>query len=146
MRVMPVALSPLRRRILYALLFESSGIVLSTLLLMALSGADATASGTLSALAAVIALAWNLAFNAAFEAWERHQPRKGRPLALRIAHAALFEAGLTAILVPVVAWWLGVTLWQALVYDLAIVVFFGVYALVFTWGFDRVFGLPASAR
>jgi uncharacterized membrane protein len=143
---MPAPLPPLRRRILCAVLFEGLGIVLSTLLLMAISGADAAASGSLSALAAGIALAWNLAFNAAFEAWEHRQPRKGRPLALRIAHAALFEAGLTAILVPIVAWWLGVTLWQALVYDLAIVVFFGVYALVFTWAFDRVFGLPASAR
>ena len=139
-------LSPFRRRIVYAVLFETLGIVLSTLLLMAISGADANASGALSILAAGIALAWNMAFNAAFEAWEKRQPIRGRPLRLRITHALLFEAGLTAILVPIVAWWLGVTLWQALVYDLAIVAFFAAYALVFTWGFDRVFGLPASAR
>ena len=41
--------------------------------------------------------------------------------------------------------WLDVTLWQALVMDLALAAYFLVYTFVFNWGFDRVFGLPASA-
>jgi len=43
------------------------------------------------------------------------------------------------------AWWLDVSLWQALVMDLGLVVFFLVYTFVFNWAFDAVFGLPASA-
>ena len=50
------------------------------------------------------------------------------------------------MLVPLVAWWYSVSLWQALLMDLALLVFFLVYTFVFTWAFDRVFGLPASAR
>ncbi|MCB2034668.1 MAG: hypothetical protein KDF57_15680, partial [Ottowia sp.] len=39
----------------------------------------------------------------------------------------------------------GVSLWQALLMDLGLLVFFLVYTYVFTWVFDRLFGLPASA-
>ena len=68
-----------------------------------------------------------------------------RSLRRRIAHAIGFEGGLIAFLVPVFAWWLGVSLWDALVMDLGLVVFFLVYTFVFNWAFDAVFGLPASA-
>ena len=50
------------------------------------------------------------------------------------------------LLVPIMAWWLGVTLVQALVYEAGLILLFLVYTYLFTWGFDRVFGLPASAR
>ena len=46
---------------------------------------------------------------------------------------------------PLFAWWFDVSLWQALVMDLGLVVFFLCYTFAFNWGFDRVFGLPASA-
>lgn len=49
------------------------------------------------------------------------------------------------ILVPVMAIWLGLSLWAALVANLGLLLFFLVYTVVFTWLFDRVFGLPASA-
>ncbi|MDO8889949.1 MAG: PACE efflux transporter, partial [Hydrogenophaga sp.] len=71
---------------------------------------------------------------------------KGRSVKRRVAHAVIFEAGLVLMLVPLIAWWLGIGLWQALVMDLALVVFFLVYTFAFNWAFDAVFGLPASAR
>jgi len=52
----------------------------------------------------------------------------------------------SVFLVPMLAWRLGIPLWQAFLYDLGLLLFFLVYTYVFTWGFDRVFGLPASAR
>ena len=96
-------------------------------------------------MASAIAILWNLSFNALFERWESRQKVRGRSLRRRIAHAIGFEGGLVAFLVPVFAWWLDVSLWQALVMDLGLVVFFLVYTFVFNWVFDRVFGLPASA-
>ena len=36
-------------------------------------------------------------------------------------------------------------LWEALLFDAALLVFFLVYTFVFNWGFDRPFGLPAAA-
>ena len=44
------------------------------------------------------------------------------------------------------AWWLKVSLLEALVADLGLLLFFFAYTVAFTWAFDRVFGLPASAR
>jgi uncharacterized membrane protein len=84
-------------------------------------------------------------FNALFERWERRQAVRGRGLGRRIAHAIGFEGGLIAFLVPAIAWWLDISLWQALLMDLGLVVFFLVYTFVFNWAFDAVFGLPASA-
>ena len=101
--------------------------------------------GVVALVASVIAVLWNLAFNALFERWESRQAVRGRRMARRMAHAIGFEGGLALILIPIFAWWFGVTLWQALVMDIGLVVFFLCYTFAFNWGFDRVFGLPASA-
>ena len=50
------------------------------------------------------------------------------------------------VLVPLMAWWLGIGLLEALVLDIGLIVFFLCYTFAFNWGFDRVFGLPASAQ
>lgn len=41
--------------------------------------------------------------------------------------------------------WLDISALEAFLANLGLLVFFFVYAVVFTWGFDRVFGLPESA-
>jgi uncharacterized membrane protein len=41
--------------------------------------------------------------------------------------------------------WLDISWQAAFVANLALLAFFFVYAIGFTWAFDRVFGLPASA-
>jgi len=64
----------------------------------------------------------------------------------RTTHALGFEGGLVVLMLPLMAWWLDVTLWQALIYEAGLIVIFIIYTYVFTWAFDRIFGLPASAR
>lgn len=135
----------LQRRIVYITLYEGIAIVAASLGLAAMTGQGVGHSGVVAVLASVIAIAWNLVFNALFERWEARQAVRGRSLRRRVAHAIGFEGGLVAFLVPVFAWWLDVSLWEALVMDLGLVVFFLVYTFVFNWGFDRLFGLPASA-
>ena len=136
----------IRRRVVYVALYEGIAIVVASFGFAALSGADIGRSSALSVLASAVAISWNLVFNWLFEQWEMRQAKRGRSVLRRIAHAIGFEGGLVAILVPLVAWWLHVTLWQALLLDLALVVFFLIYTFVFAWLFDRVFGLPDSAR
>ena len=41
--------------------------------------------------------------------------------------------------------WLDITPLNAFLANLGLLAFFFVYAIVFTWAFDRVFGLPQSA-
>ena len=134
-----------KRKVVYVSLYEGIAIVVATLGLSAMSGHGAQDAGAVAVAASAIAIVWNLVFNTLFEAWEARQSVKGRGLGRRIAHAIGFEGGLILFLVPLIAWWFDTTLWHALVMDLGLVVFFLVYTFVFSWAFDRVFGLPASA-
>ena len=135
----------IKRRVVYITLYEGIAIVAASVGLAWMSGQGIGHSGALAVTASVIAVLWNLVFNALFERWESRQAVRGRSIKRRIAHAIGFEGGLVAFLVPVFAWSLGVSLLEALVMDLGLVVFFLVYTFVFNWGFDTVFGLPASA-
>lgn len=135
----------IKRRVVYIALYEAIAIVAASVGLALMSGEGIGHSGALAVAASVIAVLWNLAFNAIFERWESRQTVRGRSVKRRIAHAIGFEGGLLAFLVPMFAWSLGVSLLQALVMDLGLVAFFLVYTFVFNWGFDAVFGLPASA-
>lgn len=135
----------LKRRVVYISLYEGIAIVAASAGLSLMSGQGLDHSGPLAVIASVIAVLWNLSFNALFERWESRQAVRGRSLGRRIAHAIGFEGGLVAFLVPVFAWWLGVSLWEALLMDLGLVVFFLIYTFVFNWVFDAIFGLPASA-
>ncbi|NBZ86047.1 PACE efflux transporter [Rhodobacteraceae bacterium CYK-10] len=139
-------MSPLRRKIVYAVSFETLAILMGAAVLRLFSGAPAEATLALSVCGAAIALAWSFVFNTAFEAWEARQPVKGRSLLRRTAHALLFECGMTALLLPLTAWFLSVDLWTAFVYELGLILFYMGYAWVFTWAFDRIAGLPESAR
>jgi len=146
----PIALKFLRmqgiqRKVVYISLYEGIAIVAAAAGLALMSGQSLGHSGVLAVAASVVAVLWNLAFNTLFERWESRQAVRGRSLRRRIAHAIGFEGGLIAFLVPMFAWGLGVSLWEALVMDLGLVVFFLVYTFAFNWAFDRVFGLPASA-
>lgn len=135
----------IRRKVVYVSLYEGFAIVAATLGLAGMSGQGAQVAGLMAVAASVVAVAWNLVFNTLFERWEARQSVRGRSLARRVVHALGFEGGLVVFLVPLMAWWFGITLLQALVMDLGLVVFFVCYTFVFNWAFDRVFGLPTSA-
>jgi uncharacterized membrane protein len=139
-------LQGVRRRVLYVTLYELIAIAVATWGLAQLSGQGAGHSSVVAVAASAIAVLWNVVFNWAFERWESRQPVRGRRVARRVAHAIGFEGGLVFTLVPLFAWWFKVSLWDAFVMDLALIVFFLCYTFVFNWAFDRVFGLPASAQ
>ena len=134
------------RRVLYVTLYELIAIAVATAGLAQLSGQGAGHSSVVAVAASAIAVLWNVVFNWAFELWESRQTVRGRSVARRVAHAIGFEGGLVFTLVPLFAWWFKVSLWDAFVMDLALIVFFLCYTFVFNWAFDRVFGLPASAQ
>lgn len=133
-----------KRRAIYVSVYEFLAIVITAIILAAL-GQSAVSAGALSVITSVTAIVWNLTFNALFEAWERRQTKRGRSVARRVVHAIGFEGGLALIMVPFMAWWMGITLWQALLLDVGLLLFFLVYTFVFAWVFDHLFGLPAAA-
>ena len=134
-----------RRRIVYVTLYELIAIVATSIGLSVFSDSSVERAGVAAVVSSAIAVMWNVVFNTLFERWEARQSVRGRGLARRAAHAIGFEGGLVVTLVPFFAWWLDISLWQAFVLDLGLLLFFLVYTFVFNWVFDRVFGLPASA-
>jgi uncharacterized membrane protein len=138
-------MTPRTRRILQAILYEVIAIAFVGPVLSLAFHKPRTSTFALAVVLSTIALLWNYAFNWIFERWESRQTVGGRSLARRLAHGAGFEGGLVVILVPVMSLWLDISPAAALVANFGLLVFFVTYAIAFTWAFDRVFGLPASA-
>jgi uncharacterized membrane protein len=130
-------------RIRHSVAFEILGILLATpftALVFHLPGESSTVIVVVSAL---VAMAWNYLYNLVFDhALKALHRSTDKSVPMRVLHAVLFELGLTALLLPFVALYLGIGLIEALVMDIALALFYVVYAFVFNWGYDRVFPLP----
>ncbi|MCV0439173.1 MAG: PACE efflux transporter [Hydrogenophaga sp.] len=136
----------IQRKVIYITLYELIAIAIATTGLALLSDSGMGHASVAAVAASAIAVAWNLVYNTLFERWEARQVKRGRSLLRRAVHAIGFEGGLVVTLVPLFAWWLNISLWQAFVLDLGLIAFFLLYTFVFNLVFDRVFGLPASAQ
>ncbi|WP_449394232.1 PACE efflux transporter [Devosia riboflavina] len=130
-------------RIRHAVSFEVIGIIIATPLAAIafhLPGGD---SAVIVVASATVAMLWNYVYNLGFDhAMQRLTGGTAKTTRIRIAHAVLFELGLLMIMLPLVAWYLQISIWQALVMDIALALFYMGYAFVFNWGYDRVFPLP----
>ncbi len=139
-------MSPTTRRVLQALLYEAIAIAVVGPVLSLAFDKSPTSTFGLAVVLSTVALTWNYVFNWIFERWESRQSVRGRSFARRLANGAGFEGGLVILLLPVMSLWLDISLLTAFLANLGLLVFFFFYAIAFTWCFDRVFGLPASAR
>jgi uncharacterized membrane protein len=132
-----------RDRIRHALLFELFGLALIVPFGTVLFGLHASDMGVIGIGSALTATAWNYVYNLGFDrAMQRFTGHTRKGLLLRVGHAVLFEAGLLMILLPPIAWYLGIGLSQAFFMDLAIAAFYVVYAFVFNLTYDRAFPVP----
>lgn len=138
-------MTPTTRRIVQAVLYEAIAVAFVGPALSRIFGHPIDSTLPLAALMSAIALGWNYVFNGLFETWEAHRVVKDRSFKRRLTHGLGFEGGLVLMLVPLMAYWLDTTLLEAFIANLGILAFFFVYAIAFTWAFDRVFGLPQSA-
>ncbi|HXE19564.1 multidrug/biocide efflux PACE transporter [Castellaniella sp. UC4442_H9] len=124
-------------RMFHALAFEVLAIGISAPLAAWITGHSVVSMGLLTAIIATIAVIWNMLYNWAFD---RLQAARGfaRTYAVRVAHAVGFEAGLILIVIPLIAAWLAVSLWRALVLDIGLVLFYLPYGFLFNLGYDRI--------
>lgn len=134
-----------KRKLVYVTAYEIIGMAISALGLALLSGHAPSSTGPLAVVITTIAVSWNFIYNYVFEWWESRQVSHARTLKRRILHAVGFQLTLVVYLIPLIAWWMGITLWQALLLDMALIVIIPCYTFVFNWAFDKLFGLPASA-
>ncbi|WP_175915146.1 MULTISPECIES: PACE efflux transporter [unclassified Burkholderia] len=131
-----------KRRIVYVVMFEVLGILVASSVLGMLSGASATTSGLLGVMISTTGVIVNFLYNLGFEAWERRRAETTRTVARRVVHAIGFQVALVTFLIPLIAWWLHVSLVQAFLYDAVLIVFFPIFTFAYNWSFDSVFGLP----
>lgn len=134
-----------KRKLVYVTAYELIGMTISTLGLALLSGHAPSSTGPLAVVITTLAVSWNFIYNYLFEWWESRQASRTRTLKRRILHAVGFQLTLVVYLIPLIAWWMGITLWQALLLDMALIVIIPCYTFLFNWAFDKLFGLPASA-
>lgn len=133
-------------RLRHTILFELIGLITVTPLAAWLLDRDMALIGSMSIFISITPMCCNYVYNLAFDLALKKlgRPLNHRPPKLRVLHAVLFESSLILITIPVVAWWLDMTLWQAFIADVGFALFFLFYAYVFNWVYDTVFPIPVE--
>ena len=135
-----------RDRLRSILLFEIIGLILVSPLASWITGHGIAETGVLVLIISLIAMAWNGLFNHGFDRIELtyggHLSTRG--WLVRFLHAALFEFGLVLATVPLIAWWLKMGLWDAVLLDAGFIVFYLLYTLVFNRVYDHFYPLQAN--
>lgn len=103
--------------------------------------------GLLSLVLSLKAMVLNLIYNWLFDLRDVRAGRipTQRSVLGRIAHAVGFEAGLVLTSLPIVMWWLGLTLLQAFLMDVVVTSLIVVYTFVFTWSYDFLYPVEQCA-
>ena len=127
----------LTERIGQAIGFELLAVLICTPLLAWLMDKPMVDMGVATIAIGLIALAWNVLFNGLFDRLLKRLKQTPNA-ATRVVHALLFEGGLVAVSVPLIAWWLNVSLLQALILDIGVLLFFLPYTYVYHWAYDVV--------
>ena len=97
--------------------------------------------GVLALVLSLKAMLFNLLYNWIFDLVDVRAGRipTQRNVPRRILHAVGFEVGLMITSLPIVVWWLGLSILQALIMDLVVTSFVVVYTFAFTWSYDRLY-------
>lgn len=136
-----------RDRIRHTIAFEIIGLALITPLGAFVFAMPMHDIGVISLVSSLVAMGWNYLYNYGFDRLLlRLRGNTAKTMRERIIHAIVFELGLVAMLMPLIAWYLGISLWQALIMDIAVALFYMVYAFVFNLAYDRIFPIPAEAQ
>ena len=106
--------------------------------------------GLLTLVLSIKAMLFNLLYNWLFDQFDVRAGRvpTERSLLFRVVHALGFEVGLMITSLPIVVWWLGLTIVQALLIDIVVTSFVVIYTFLFGWGYDRLFPVlqPSTIR
>jgi uncharacterized membrane protein len=100
-------------------------------------GMDMLHFSVLALMLALSAMACNMTYNHLYEMAE-HRFGWRRTIPMRILHTLGFETFFMVVALPLTAWWLGISVMDALFLDLVFSLFFMLYAFCFNWIFDIV--------
>ncbi|MEK7739985.1 MAG: chlorhexidine efflux PACE transporter AceI, partial [Pseudomonadota bacterium] len=105
-----------KRRVIHALSYEVILLVIIAIALSFIFEVPMEVTGVLGVAMAVTSVVWNMVFNHFFEQFERKRKLK-RTIGVRILHAIGFEGGLMLATIPMVAYAMDMSLWQAILLD-----------------------------
>ncbi|MCL2913310.1 PACE efflux transporter [Shewanella corallii] len=125
-----------KERVFHAVLFEALALSLIIPLTALITGKGTGSLAMVGVGLSFYTVIWNYIYNVWFDK-ACVVPRDQRSLKTRIAHTMGFEGGLVFVTVPVVAWFLDISLWAALVLEAGFLVFFFFYAMAFNWSYDK---------
>src|SRR5690606_22354934 len=132
-----------RDRIRHAISFEVIGLAIVTPLAAWAFDKPLHDIGIVGFVSAALATGWNYLYNLMFDhAMQRIRGSTLKTTPIRLLHTVMFEAGLLVVLLPFIAWYLSIGLWEAFLMDISFAIFYMVYAFVFNWAYDRLFPLP----
>ena len=133
-------------RLRYSLLFELLLITILAPLGAFVFERHVLDVGLLSIVLCLKAMLVNLIYNWLFDMWDVQAGRipTERSLVGRVAHAVGFESVLVLTSLPIVIWWLGLTILQALIMDFAVTGIVVAYTIVFGWCYDRILPVQQS--
>ena len=125
----------LTERVFQALGFEGLALLICTPLLVWVTGRPALEMGAVTLGISLLALSWNVVFNSLFDRLKaRLQLANGGWT--RVLHALLFEGGLILLAVPLIAALMKISLLEAFILDIGVLLFFLPYTYVYHWGYD----------
>ncbi|MDT3232185.1 multidrug/biocide efflux PACE transporter [Pseudomonas sp. rhizo25] len=122
-------------RILQALGFEGLALLICTPLLVWITGRPALEMGAVTLGISLLALSWNVIFNSLFDRL-RTRLQLANDGWTRVVHALLFEGGLILMAVPLIAALMKISLLEAFILDIGVLLFFLPYTYVYHWGYD----------
>ncbi|MCY9849022.1 multidrug/biocide efflux PACE transporter [Pectobacterium jejuense] len=127
----------LRERVYHAVGFELIATMICAPTAAWLMNKSVFDMGALTIMLASVAMIWNMIYNSIFDRlWPADRVKRRLPV--RIAHALGFEGGFILIGLPLAAWMLNVTLWQALMLEIGFFLFFLPYTVVYNWAYDTL--------
>lgn len=124
-------------RFFYAFLFEVLGIGLSTPLAAWLFDHGMLTMGVITVVVAIIALLLNMLYNALFDYYLKKKSLSKTTL-IRVMHAMGFEITLFVMTIPFICWYLNIGVWQAIVLDTGLILFYLPYTYLFNLSYDMV--------
>lgn len=131
-------------RVRHAAMFEIIGLAIFIPASAILFNKPVEAMGVVGIISATTATIWNFLFNLGFDrAMLRLRGTVRKTMPLRVVHAILFEAGLVVLLIPFIAWYLGISIIAALMMDVVIVLFYLAYTFLFNIAYDWLFPISA---
>lgn len=122
-------------RLLHALIFEVLAIVLSVPIMVGIFRQGMVEMGVITIVLAIIAVLWNMIYNWCYDqlcqcyAWHK-------TMWTRLVHAVLFEGGLALVSLPLIAWVLQISFWEAVQVDVAYMLFYLVFTYKYNWAYD----------